>query len=234
MKKLFKLLLVLILMALMVFLSIRHIGTRYITSGQFEYKINDDNTITLVKYNKLSEAECITIPFSIDGYTVTAIASNAVDCINSEEIIIADSIIAINKEAFKNCEQVNKLTVPSHLTDSEGFCNLLSVNILTITYGQNGFMTDFNSNEERIWNSSSKEIIKLVISDDVRYLSNNAFRDLVNLEIIDFSESIESIGEYCFYNTYSLKSFILPLSLKSIKKQAFDMEEPKDIETVVL
>ena len=162
--------------------------------------------------------------FSIDGYTVTVIASNAVDCSNSEEIIIADSITTIKKNAFKNCQRVNKISIPSHLIDSEGFSNLINISVLIITSGQNGFMVDFNTNEERIWNNSSDSIFKLVISDDVKYLSNNAFRDLKHLEIIEFSETVESIGEYCFYNDCNLKSFVLPLSLKAIKKHAFDME----------
>ena len=123
MKKLVKLLFVLILIAGMVFFSIKHIGTKYITSGKFEYKINDDETITLVKYNKLSASECITIPFSIDGYTVSAIASNAVDCTGSEEIIIADSIITISKNAFKNCETINKISIPAHLKILKVFLN---------------------------------------------------------------------------------------------------------------
>jgi uncharacterized protein YjdB len=222
------------MIATITFFSVKHIGTRYITSGKFEYKINEDGTATLIKYNKLYESECITIPFSIDGYTVTVIASNAVDCSNSEEIIIADSITTIKKNAFKNCQRVNKISIPSHLIDSEGFSNLINISVLIITSGQNGFMVDFNTNEERIWNNSSDSIFKLVISDDVKYLSNNAFRDLKHLEIIEFSETVESIGEYCFYNDCNLKSFVLPLSLKAIKKHAFDMEKTEEIETIVL
>lgn len=234
MKKLFKLLFVLILCAGIAFFSIKHIGTKYITSGQYEYKINDDGTATLVKYNKLLESECIDIPFSIDGYTVTAIASNAVNCINSEEIIIADSITSIQKNAFKNCLQVNTVSVPAHLVDLEGFSDLINIKVLTITYGQNGFMVDFNTNEERVWNDSSESIVKIIINDDIKYLSNNAFRDLTNLEIIEFSETVESIGEYCFYNSYNLKSYLLPLSLKSIKKEAFNVDQNKNAELVVL
>ncbi len=234
MKKLIKLLFVLILIGTMVFFSIKHIGTNYITSGKFEYKINDDDTVTLVKYNKLSESECITIPFYIDGYTVTAIASNAVDCSKSEEIIISDSIMTIKKDAFKNCENINKISIPSHLINTDGFSDLTNINVLIISYGKDGFMVDFESNEDRIWNDSSNSIFKLIINDDVKYLSNNAFRDLVNLEIIDFSETIESIGEYCFYNDGNLISFDLPSSLKSIKKYAFDINQSQDIETIVL
>lgn len=234
MKKVFKLLIILILCVVIAFFSIKHIGTKYITSGQYEYKINDDDTATLIKYNKILDSECISIPFSIDGHTVTTIASNAVDCTNSEEIEIADSIISIQKNAFKNCQQVNTISVPSHLVDLEGFSNLNNVKVLVITYGQNGFMVDFNSNEERIWNDSRDSIVKLVISDDIKYLSNNAFRDLINLEIVEFPETIESIGEYCFYNDYNLKSYLFPLSLKSIKKEAFNVEKKQETELIIL
>ncbi len=234
MKKLVKLLFVLILIVGMVFFSIKHIGTKYITSGKFEYKINDDETITLVKYNKLSASECITIPFSIDGYTVTAIASNAVDCTESEEIIIADSIITISKNAFKNCATINKISIPAHLKNTQGFSELKNINVLTISYGQDGFMVDFQSNEDRIWNDSSNAIFKLIISDDIKYLSDNAFRDLPNLEIVEFSKTVESIGEYCFYNDNKLKSFDLPTSLRSIKKHAFDIEKSHDEKIIVL
>ncbi len=234
MKKVFKVLFVLILVALIAFFSIQHLGTRYITSGKFEYKINDNDTATLVKYNQLFDGECITIPFSIDGYTITKIASNAIDCKNSEEIIIADSILEIKKNAFKNCENINKITIPAHLTNTEGFVNLNNISVLTITYGQNGLMVDFNSNEERIWNDSSEKIIKIIINEDVKYLSNNAFRDLVNLEIVEFSDTVESIGEYCFYNDYNLKSFSLPTTLISLKKHALDINKNVKNEVVVL
>ena len=95
-------------------------------------------------------------------------------------------------------------------------------------------MVDFQSNEDRIWNDSSNAIFKLIISDDIKYLSDNAFRDLLNLEIVEFSKTVESIGEYCFYNDNKLKSFDLPTSLRSIKKHAFDIEKSHDEKIIVL
>ena len=41
------------------------------------------------------------------------------------------------------------------------------------------------------------------------------------------SDSVENIGEYCFYDCHSLKQLKIPPSIKSISPNAFDYELSK-------
>ena len=68
-----------------------------------------------------------------------------------------------------------------------------------------------------------KEIISVYISDNIKYIGEQAFAACFSLRRIDYSEncSLEEIGVKAFYTCDSLKDIVFPKSLKVIDKKAF-------------
>lgn len=73
-----------------------------LVSGDFEYEVLDDGTVSITKY--LGEEEAVEIPAEIDGKAVTVIGPSAFySCLSLIEIAIPDSVITIGDYAFSNC-----------------------------------------------------------------------------------------------------------------------------------
>ena len=63
---------------------------------------------------------------------------------------------------------------------------------------------------------------KVVVSDNVTNIANNAFRKCVSLESFTFGNNVVYIGDYAFYECASLKSIVIPESVKNIGMYAFE------------
>lgn len=85
-----------------------------------------------------------------------------------------------------------------------------------------GAMFDFlGANEVDVpWFKNINDITKVVVSDGITSIGDNAFSSLFNLEEISLPDSVESIGIAAFQNCGAAK-FVAPASLKSIGKNAF-------------
>ena len=82
-----------VILLLFIFLSLT-ISAKAITSGKFEYTLNNDGTVTITKCNY--DPYKLSIPSELAGKTVTGIAKDAFSsCKNVTGIIIPDSIINI-------------------------------------------------------------------------------------------------------------------------------------------
>ena len=84
-------------------------GAETITSGDYEYE-SMDGRACIVKYN--GNDPVVEIPFLIDGYIVTYIGEAAFENNDVREVIIPDTVTAIDDFAFINCENLNKVTIP--------------------------------------------------------------------------------------------------------------------------
>ena len=67
-----------------------------------------------------------------------------------------------------------------------------------------------------------KNLMELDLSDAaLTELPNNAFQDLRLLTWVTLPAHLETIGDYTFYNNYSLRDMAMPATLKNIGVQAF-------------
>ena len=109
------------------------------TSGDYEYEVLDDGTVSITKYNGSDEE--VTIPSEIDGKNVTKIGEFAFwrysklisinlpnsileiseaafgECSNLVNIDIAKSVIKIGKSAFQNCVALKEIHIPYSVTE---------------------------------------------------------------------------------------------------------------------
>lgn len=125
------------------------------TYGDFEYRVLDDGTVEITKYNDW-EAEKVDIPEKIDGKSVTSIGNeafwdsvltsitipNSVTSIGSDafaysslaSITIPDSVTSIGRCAFYFCRNLRSVTIPDNATEiyERAFYHCTSLKSVTI------------------------------------------------------------------------------------------------------
>jgi hypothetical protein len=81
-----------------------------LTYGDYEYSINDDNTVEITKYT--GSATNLDILSTIDGKSVTSIGSYAFDyCRSLTSVKIPNSVTSIGYWAFDNCTSLTSINV---------------------------------------------------------------------------------------------------------------------------
>lgn len=235
MRKFIYLLTIAILIGLIVIKSnVNDIGIEYIYTNDYIYQINSDDSLTLIEYLNSDGLQEVIIPSFIDSREVKCIGPNCFDCSNLTSITINDNIVMVKKEAFYNCESLSYLSVPANLNCHQIFIGLNNLEMLKISYGNNGFMYDYSYDKLADWHDSCESIKSLVLADSICYLGDYCFTDLVNLQEIIMDCSIESVGKYCFYNTSNLNGLSFDLSLKRIKERAFKCDKDKNVDATLL
>jgi hypothetical protein len=85
--------------------------------AQYVYSLNGNNTITLLGYEgepPLSGA--VTLPSSVNGYTVTAIGNDAFGEDNITSVVIPNTVTSIGPEAFVDCIYLESVTMTNSVT----------------------------------------------------------------------------------------------------------------------
>ena len=80
----------------------------------YTYTINEDNTITITAYNGTDGD--VSIPDTIDDYSVTGIGDSAFDSSSLTSVIIPfDSVTSIGDYAFNNCSSLASVTLGANV-----------------------------------------------------------------------------------------------------------------------
>ena len=79
-------------------------------AGRFLYTV-ENGTATITGYT--GNDSQLTLPSSIDGYAVTAIADDAFTSDSLESVTIPEGVIKIGWFSFKNCDALKSVTVPN-------------------------------------------------------------------------------------------------------------------------
>ena len=86
-----------------------------ITYGDYEYQVNEDETVCIVGYN--GSASRLAIPSSINGKKVTGIGDWAFEnCTSLTSVTIPDSVTSIGEYAFSGCKSLTSITIPDSVT----------------------------------------------------------------------------------------------------------------------
>ena len=90
--------------------------TESLFSGGFGYRILDDGTAEITKYYGTSTT--ISIPSSIDGYTVTSIGEKAFGGdFNINFVAVPNTVVRIGKDAFSRCGRIKGVVLPESLVE---------------------------------------------------------------------------------------------------------------------
>ncbi len=90
--------------------------TERLSSGEWEYCVNDDNTAAITAWN--GEGESVVIPEEFDGHEVTAIGADVFRTrIELKDVTIPDSVTKIGEHAFDECTALKSIMIPDHVTE---------------------------------------------------------------------------------------------------------------------
>lgn len=235
-----------------------------INSGT-SYAISDNLTNSLLEAYLLTNSGRLDFPVTYLGLNVNAILTKGfqnqirlfeleiasgmtsigesafAECYNLKTISIASTAITkIEKNAFKNCQSLVNITVPSGVTKIENGvfygCSALagvtfSGNVTTIDanafYGC-GSLTSVSipNTVTSIGNyafAKCSGLTAIAIPNQVQSIGNYAFADCTNLASINFiaTSKVASIGVAAFKNCSSLTTVTIPGSLTTIGAYAF-------------
>ena len=218
------------------------------TSGNFEYEVEDDGTVSITKYTG-SDAN-VTIPETIDGKKVTRIGFQAFNsCSSMVQITIPDGVTSIEHGAFAGCTSLEEVTIPKGASfadpDSGGdpdvggqgaFQDCTSLQEVTIPdsvtdLGWQTFKGCISLQKVTIPDSVTDlgfqtfkgctSLVQFEIQDSVTCLGTGVFSDCESLQQITIPDSVTSIGGDAFSGCSSLKEITIPSGVTSIGSGAF-------------
>ena len=138
------------------------------------------------------------------------------DEVNNGVAIISTLLTSIKEEAFVNCSELRKVTIPKTITSIgagafEGCVNLTDVTIpdSVTSIGEGAF---FNCNG----------LSTMTIPDSVTSMGEGAFDGCTGLKEVVIEEGVEIIAKEAFLNCSELTSVTIPKSVKEIGEGAFE------------
>ena len=184
-------------------------------SGDFEYELLDDGTAEITDYT--GSATDLTIPSTLDGFTVTSIGARAfMSCRNLTSVSIPNSVTSIGEDAFLYCDNLTSVSIPNSVTSigNSAFEECISLTSVTIpdsvtTIGEIAFFCCYS-------------LTSVTIGNSVKSIGAGAFAHCIGLTSVTIGRSVENIGGDAFELCRSLTSVTIPDSVTSIGNSAFN------------
>ena len=174
--------------------NVTFVGDLYpmLTIDGLNYRITseDSKTVELIGYDGTKPFGDLSIPATVNGYSVTSIGDNAFrGCVDLTSITIPVSVTSIGNDVFYGCADLKSIVVTTGnpVYDSRDNCNAI-------------IRTQDNTLIAGCKNT--------VIPGSVTSIGDAAFRGCYRLTSITIPASVTSIGNYVFYNCTSLESVI--------------------------
>ena len=144
-------------------------------------------------------------------------------CKEIKKLVIGDSITYLGAGAFENCTNLRELTLPisvstvNYVDGHRPFTGCHNLEKVTFTAGTgNAFDYDDCGGssawyELTPWHESKGVIKEIVISDGIRYIGMNSFREL-SVDALVIPDSVCSLGDHCFAWS-EITTLTIPVSL---------------------
>ncbi len=217
--------------------------TEYI-NGDYKYYLNGNNEAVISRY--LGTDSEVTVPGTIDGYTVTEIGESAFHA--ESEKLLFDNLITQNQiSTIVLPESVNKIG-PMAFSFNK---SLVSVNIPdTVTELPSRAFEGCSELENIDWPENLKKIgmmafyqctglSDLQVPEGVTRIGPNAFSGCENIKSVSLPETLTSIGCFAFRDNSLLESVSIPDSVTELDCGAFmnckalkTAKLPADIEVI--
>lgn len=198
--------------------------------GDFEYKVDENNTATVLKY--VGNSIELVIPEELDGHTVTRVflpAGSNTSSNSIKSIIIPDTVLHINHNCFQNYENLETIKLSDNLL-SIGMCAFKNCSKLTEIQMPDSVTLVYPGAFAKC-----TALKKIKLSENLTTICRGTFWNCSSLEIINLPASLqtiegrinaqgfadESIAHAAFENCISLKSIIIPEKVNEIGDYAF-------------
>ena len=196
--------------------------------GNYQYLVlsQEDKTIRLNSIYNVSAN--ITIPSTIDGYTVTTIGNGGTGIVSNlygpatvQSITIPDTVTTVNAYAFNNMTNLSNVSIPSSVNEiySDSFYNsgILNNNSSDILYVGNWIIkanTGISSASIKSGTvgiaarafKSCKGISSITLPASVKTICTRAFDSCTGLGSVTIQGDLEYVGDGAFYGCTSLKT----------------------------
>ena len=202
-------------------------GKDILSSGEWNYYVNDFGTLTIAEWN--GQGESVVIPEEIDGMQVTEIGPQVFYCnYGLEDVFIPDSITMIGTAAFASCESLTSIEIPENVTYIEAgafaWCNTLSS--IQVSPNNNSYVAIDNVLFEKTTKTLHTYPCGLhdseySIPQGITKIGESALERCTHLRRVEIPNSVTEIGDFAFADCNSLASIYLPDSLYIIGNQAF-------------
>lgn len=182
------------------------------TSGEFKYVIQKDNTAVIVEYT--GKESTVSIPSDMDGHCVSAIGPCAFNGHGEiKKIFMWADPIYIGKSAFKGCTGLESIKIPLEcmLIDSSAFEDCRGMNTVTLE-------GDPDIADRAFYGCVSLEEIE--IGAGTKIIGKSAFEDCNSLYKVVIWGNTE-IGNRAFFGCNKLRSVILFGGDAEIGSEAF-------------
>ena len=158
----------------------------------------------------------VTIPAEVNGYKVTSIGVNAFkNCRELTKVTLPESVTIINTDAFAGCVKLAEIIFPSKVSD-------FNQHIFDDTpwYANQPDGPLYINNLLYTYKGEMPENTVINVPEGCTSISNMAFASQVNLKGIELPTSLERIGYQAFLSS-GIKEIIIPANCAMIYMRAF-------------
>ena len=186
-----------------------------LTYGDFQYKIEDDNSCTITDYDGM--ASSLSIPSAINGHTVKQIDTGALsDNRIITSVTIPNGVTTIGFSAFNGCIKLEKIKFSSNLNT---VCENAFNNTKWFNNQSNGLV--YVGKVAYKYKGDMPRDTKITVKSDTVSISESAFKDCANLTAILIPSSVKHIDKYAFYNCQGLTKLNFNDGIERIENDAF-------------
>ncbi len=190
------------------------------TDGDYVYVLAGKNAV-ITAYKGSGEGE-LTIPSTLDGYTVTGIYVKAfANCNKLTSVTVPDTVTSIEVGAFSGCTSLEEMTLP-FVGSYKGADNSESglFGYIFGSEGENLTRQYYKNQNYKDW-AIPKSLKKVTITKDTS-VAYGSFYNCNMLESVTLPATTGIIGKYAFYNCTGLKEVTIPDNYQSIYESAFE------------
>ena len=167
----------------------------------------------------------ITIPTSVNGYSVVAIGNYAFHrCYNIEVVNIPESVTSIGEQGLNDCTSLISIDIPASVTNIGYVAFAGCSNVQSIRVAEGNPVYDSRNDCNAIISTSNNQIVRgcqnTIIPEGITSLGVCSFNSCSNLSSIVLPSSLKSIGGWAFDST-DLTTIEIPQNVYSIGTKAF-------------
>ena len=201
--------------------------------SDFEYKVNEDNGITITKY--IGDDENVVIPSKIDGRNVTEIGDMSFMHLDIVSVKIPNTVTVVSAGAFSACKDLSNVVLPSALKKigHRAFLKCTALKQINIprsvnewgseVFGLSGLETvEFENGLKTIGEGAFTytNLKSIVLPSSVKTIEARAFYGS-KLETVRLNEGLLTIEIEAFGGQTLLKEFFVPTTVTNVTERAF-------------
>ena len=195
------------------------------TYGDYTYKVLDNGTAKITNYS--GKEASLTIPSSLNGYSVREIGDGAFDYNSSiEYVVIPNGVTVIGKDAFASCSKLKSVVIPDTV-DTLGdnpFRYCQSLTTISVSNTNPALATIDNvlfvkATRLLVAYPGGLTASNYQIPQGIRGIGASAFNS-VKVDSVTIPDTVTSIGANAFAGSY-IKSAVIGSSVTFIGESAF-------------